>query len=240
MSIHYDDLDINRDILLDLPFREGDGIITHSVAKTHPAVRLVNTPTWPALASGLTVIGLNGTNEYLEADNADTLNLDFIGDDYSIGGWFYWATGGGDVQHLIGRYDVDGPAFSGWELYLYQPTGSLNLRHSHAATLTPTWPRSACDSYGWTQNVWHFMGVSRSGVNGQFYRNGIAIATGVAPATGLVDPETCAEDLTIGTRFTKLTEYFKGKLWRPRIWGRALTEAEWAWIYERELRWFLS
>ncbi len=239
MSIHYDALDINRDIVLDLPFREGTGIITHSIAKTHPAVRLINTPTWTPLDSGLGVLELNGTNEYLEADNADTLNLDFTASDYSIGCWFYWATGGGDVQHLIGRYDVD-VAFSGWELYLYQPTGSLNLRHHHAATLSPDNPRSACDSYGWTQNVLHFMGVSRSGADAQFYRNAVAITTSFSPASGLVDPETCAEDLTIGVRFTKLTEHFKGKLWRPRVWARALTADDWAWIYEREVRWFRS
>ena len=235
MSIHYDALDINRDILLDLPFREGAGVITHSVAKTHPVVRLINTPTWTTLASGLMVLALNGTNEYLESDNADTLNLDFIGDDYSIGGWFYWVAGD-DVQHLIGRYDVD-VAFSGWELYLYQPTGSLNLRHCHAGTLVAGNPRSGVDSIGWTQNVWHFMGVSRSGSTGTFYRNAVDVTL---TGTGLVDPETCAEDLTIGVRFTKDREHFKGKPWRPRIWGRALTQADWQWIYEREVRWFLS
>ncbi|GAG65721.1 unnamed protein product [marine sediment metagenome] len=68
MSVHYDALDINRDIVLDLPFREGIGTITHSVAKTHPEVRLINTPTWTPLDSGLGVLELNGTNEYLIAD----------------------------------------------------------------------------------------------------------------------------------------------------------------------------
>lgn len=246
MSVHYDALAINRNMALDLPFREGIGTLTHSVAKTHPQVRLINTPTWVALASGLGVIELNGTNEYLEADNADTLNLDFIGGDYSLGIWFNWATGGGDVQHLMGRYDVDGPAYSGWELYLYQPTGSLNLRHHHAATPAPTNPRSACDSYGWTQNVWQFIGFSRIGAAGQFYRGtllgGLApVATGHAPASGLVDPETCASDLTIGVRFTKGTEHLKAGIWRPRAWfDRALTEAEWQQVWEKEVEWFRS
>jgi len=234
MSVHYDALDINRDILLDLPFREGIGAITHSVAKTHPAVKLINTPTWTPITSGLGVLEFNGTTEYLEADNADTLNLRFIGDDYSIGCWLYWASGGGDVQHLMGRYDVD-VAFSGWELYLYSPTPSLNLRHHHAGTLVGVHPRSGVDSVGWTFNEWQFVGVSRSGDTGTFYRNAVDVTL---TGTGLVDPETCAEDLTIGVRFTKASEYLKGKLWRPRIWGRALTQAEWAQIYERELRWF--
>lgn len=232
--IHYDALDINRDILLDLPFREGVGAITHSVAKTHPVVRLINTPTWASITSGLGVIEFNGTNEYLEADNADTLNLNFMAGDYSIGCWFYWASGGLAVQHFVGRYDVDA-AFSGWELYLYPATPSLNLRHHHAGTIVAGNPRSGVDSIGWTFNEWQFMGVSRSGDAGTFYRNAVDVTL---TGTGLVDPETCAEDLTIGTRFTKLTEYFKGKLWRPRIWGRALTQAEWQWIYEREIRWF--
>jgi len=226
--IGYDKLATNHQILLDLPFREAAGAITRDVAKPHHQdVDLIDTPTWAPLVSGLGVIDLNGTSEYLELALAACADLNFMAGDYSIGCWFYWESGGEDDQHIIGRYDVD---VDGCELYLYYPTGSLNLRHHHAVGASL---RSACDSYGWTQNVWHFMGVSRSGMAANFYRNGVAVAT-TCSVGGLIDPETCGEDLTIGVRFDKGSEYFKGKLWRPRIWGRVLSADEWAQIYEVE------
>jgi len=230
--IGYDKLAINHQILLDLPFREAIRALTRDVAKPHHQdVALINAPTWESLVSGLGVIDLNGTSQYLELATGACVDLNFTNGDYSIGGWFYWESGGEDDQHIIGRYDVD---VDGWELYLYDPTGSLNLRHHHAGGASI---RSACDSYGWTQNVWHFMGVSRSGATAAFYRNGGAVAT-TCSVGGLINPETCGEDLTIGVRFDKASEYFKGKLWRPRIWGRALSEEEWAQIFEYERHWF--
>ncbi|GAG66954.1 unnamed protein product, partial [marine sediment metagenome] len=56
--------------------------------------------------------------------------------------------------------------------------------------------------YEWVQGVWHFMGVSRSGSSAVFYRNGVALATACSVG-GLVDPETCAQDMVIGVRFDK-------------------------------------
>lgn len=233
--IGYDKLAINHEILLDLPFREGVRAITRDVAKPHHQdVDLIDTPTWEALASGLGVISLNGTSEYLELANAACADLDFISGDYSLGCWFNWASGD-DSQIIIGRYELD---VGGWELYLYDdPNLYLTLRHHHAGTIVEEHPRSACYSGGWTQGVWHFMGVSRSESSAVFYRNGVALATAFSVG-GLVDPETCAQDMVIGVRFDKGSNHFKGKLWRPRIWGRALSEGEWKQLFEYERHWF--
>lgn len=230
----YDKIVENADILLDLPFYEGVGTITRDQAKPHHQdVLLINTPTWEILASGIGVLAFNGATEYLELANANCLDLDFIAGDYSLAAWLRWEdTTTSEI--VMGRYELN---VSGWELYLTR-TGidSLTLRHHHAGTLVGGNPRSGCYSVGWIPEIWCFMGLSRTGGGEAIhYRNGIALTmiTG-----GMVDPETCSQDLVIGSRFTKNTNWYRGKLWRPRIWGRILTAAEWFNIFEQERDWF--
>ena len=227
MSVHYDDLDINRDIRLDLPLREGAGIITQDVARPHHPVALVGAPAWTTLDSNLGVLTLDGT-EYGESLNADTADLEPTSGDYSVGGWVYIDTAGVDSQIMIGRWQED---VGGWELYHYTNL-LMTMRHHHAGGVAV---RSGCYSAGWTYNTWHFLGFSRVGANGFWYRNGVSIANiGV-----LEDPEATTSDLVIGVRYSKNANFHTGMFWRYRYWGdRALTQAEWAWIYERELRWF--
>lgn len=232
----YDKLSVNRQMLLDLRFREGTGITTQDIAKPHhEPVVLVNTPTWANLVSGLPVLQLSGVvpREYIEIDNADSLDMDFMSGDFSLGGWFNWSAGD-DSQITIGRYELD---VGGWELYLYDdPNHYLTLRHHHSGTIVDGHPRSACGSTGWTQGTWHFFGVSRSGVSQSHYRNGVALPT--TCTTILVDPETCAQDLVIGVRFTKGDNSFKGQLDGFRVWDRSLSASEWLSIFEMEKHWY--
>ena len=222
---------------MDLPFYEAAGAITRDQAKPHHQdVTLINTPTWETIASGLCVITLDSvTHEYLELDTAACVDLDFQGGDYSVCVWFNW-TDTMTSQNIMGRWATD---ISGWEVYLYAGLGGQNyltLRHHHAGTLVGANPRSACYSTDWTPGTWHFMSISRTGgAEAIHYRNGeaLTVVTG-----GLVDPETCNQDLTMGVRYTKNADYYKGKLWRPRAWARALTAAEWALIFEKERDWF--
>ena len=113
MTILYDNLGYNRRMLLDLPFREGIGLVTQDVAKPHHVIDMVNTPTWAALASGKMAINLNGTNEYLECQGAVCTDLDFTSGDFSVGGWFNW-TVNEFSQIIIARYEL---SVSGWEVY---------------------------------------------------------------------------------------------------------------------------
>lgn len=240
MTVHYDDIDVNEDILLDLPFREGTGAITQDVAKPHHPVTLVGAPTWTPLASNLMTLNFDGATQYLECPAADCVDLDFTTESYSIWGWFNW-TFPDDSQIIIGRYDVDGPAFSGWELYLYK-TGSLNLRHHHAGTIVDGHPRSAAYSMGWAPGVDWFFGVVRWGAYVAMFRNGVA-QTVLSSTGGIRDAEACAEDLVIGTRFTKTDNFFKGMLWRPRVAGGVglsgiITPDRFNQVYDREGVWF--
>ena len=105
MSILYGNVPYNREILLDLPFREAAGIVTQDMAKPHHPMVMANTPDWATLDSGLGVLDLNGANEYLYCLAASCLDLDFTGD-YSLCGWIKWETGD-DSQIVIGRYGID-------------------------------------------------------------------------------------------------------------------------------------
>jgi len=237
MYAFYDSLSFNSDILLDLPFREGVESTTQDVAKPHHPVTLVGGPTWTPIISGLGTLVFDGATQYAQLLNADTLDLDFTAGDYSLSSWIYWEHGS-TSQQLISRYDVD-VAFSGWEWYLTEYGGQfhLTLRHHHAGTIVSGHPRTGGNSLGWAQGVWTHAAVSRIGAVAQHFRNGVAVDMTYSPG-GMVDPESCAEDLVIGTRFTKNTDWFKGNMWRPRVWGRALSAEEWKIIYDIEKRWF--
>ena len=201
----------------------------------HQDVDLVLAPTWDTVAaSGLGVISFDGTtHEYLELAGAASADLNFVAGDYSIGTWVNWGNGTDPDQSVIGRY-VD--STNGWELYFSDNSGAdryLTMRHHHSATLVGGVPRTACYSTDWDYNTWWFLGISRSGISAQHYRNGAAITTTCSPG-GLVDPETCVADVVIGIRSTKNETHLCGSQWRPRIWDRALSAAEWSQIFESE------
>jgi len=228
----YDKLDTNVDILLDLPFREGVGAVTADLAKPHHPVALKNTPTWEQLESLVGVITFDGAAEYLDCAAASAADLDFTSGDYSIGCWLKWSSED-ESQIVIGRYVVD---TSGWENYLYEgdTTRLLTTRHHHAAGDAV---RTACYSGGWTQDVWWFLGISRSGSSVTHYRNGEALSMSCS-AGGIVDPESNSSDLVVGVRTTKDDNYFNGSMYRMRVWSRAIELAEWARIYDHEKHWF--
>ena len=134
-------------------------------------------------------------------------------------------------QIIIGRYEV---SVSGWELY-FTESGAidyLTLRHHHAGGASL---RTAVSSVGWVPGTWFCVGISRVGGVCKMYRNGTEI---VATGDTLIDPETCTQDVTIATRYTKNANWYKGYLSRPRIWNRALTDLEFKTIYELDKRWF--
>jgi len=233
---HYDSLISPRDdMLLDLPFREATGAITQDVAKPHHPVDLVGAPTWAPLASGLGTLDFDGDTQYLECAGADCADLDFTNHNYSIWGWFNWNIHEYS-QILIGRYEL---SVSGWELYLTQAAGGnyMTLRHHHAGGATT---RTAMYSLGWTPGVDWFFGVLRFGTGIAMVRNGV-----VVPTVGdvMIDPETCAEDLTIGVRYSKNANFFDGMMYRPRIAGGLMldgirTNVQFDQTYQREGVWF--
>ncbi|KKM05731.1 hypothetical protein LCGC14_1751120 [marine sediment metagenome] len=228
---HYDIRPVNEDyMVLDLPLREATGSRTSDVAKPHHPVTLIGAPTWTQLASLLGVLEMDGTTQYGQCLGASCVDLNFMSGDYSIGGWFNW-TVNEFSQIIIARYEL---SVSGWEVYTTQ-AGALNyltLRHHHAGGATT---RTGAYSIGWTPGTPWFFGISRSGASAQFYRNGLPVET---TSDVLIDPETCAEDLLLGVRYTKNANFLLGYLYRPRVWSRAMSAAEWLRVHDREAGWF--
>ena len=259
----YDGIPEHEDILLDLSLSEGNGLVVRDQAKPHHEPIEQNDPgggtfNWVRALTeedgafnndfdwGLDakigigcldfeVVGSGPTDGvYLDLASANCVDLNFTSGDYSYGVWIKvsYTT---QSQILIGRYQLN---IEGYEIY-WTKVGAiryLTQRHHHAGTLVGGNPRSACYSVGWDEGEWHFLGISRTGGGeGLHYRNGIVLpmVTG-----GLVDPETSAEDLIIGARFTKDINWFKGQMWRPRMWGRALSATDWLQIFEEERDYF--
>ena len=176
---------------------------------------------------------------YLDCAAANCADLDFTTGDFSIACWINWDSTGAWSEIIIGRYAVD---ISGWEVYLDISGGrnTVSQRHSHASVAGNT--NSNCFSVGWAPGVWAFLGISRIGgdLYPVHYRNGVALTMSyeTTPTPGMLDPDTCNQDLTIGCRFTKDANWYRGQMWRPRVWDRALSAVEWLNIFERERGYF--
>ncbi len=229
MTILYDNISYNRRMLLDLPFREGIGIITQDVAKPHHPITLVNTPTWTALDSGKMAMELGGwgTSEYAQCLNAECADLGFTSSNFSIGGWFTWENTVEDSHILIGRYEV---SVGGWEVYLTE-SGSLrylSLRVHHAGGATV---RTGAFSLGWEYSTVHHFGISKIGDTAYFYRNGEPVAT---TSDVLIDPEATTQDLTIGIRYSKDANMLKGLVPRLCVAEEGLLEGDWRAMYRQQ------
>jgi len=233
-STYYDNLGINEDIELDLSMLEATGAATHDESKNHIVATLHGGILWDALASGHYGLNLHELmSRYLDAPAADTTALNFTSGDYSLAVWINPSHWEDDSMIIMGRYAVD---IRGWELYYYDPTNLITLRHHHAGGATT---RTACYSGGWLRDgEWRLFGLSRVGGVAQHYMNGQPVTT-TCTASGLIDPATDAvDDLVIGIRFTKDSNYWTGHFHRPRAWSRALTATEHYMIYEDEKEWF--
>ena len=231
----FDNMAVNRGLLMGLPFAEATGVITHDVAKPHhDPVTLVGPPTWEAIGSRLGVLSLNGVTDYLEAAAADTLDLDFTAGNYSVAGWIYQEASA-QSKLLIGRYAVD---TNGWEIYTNDGAGIgyLEMRHHHFS-LAPDL-RDGLSSVGWFLNQWNFVTITRNGVYPLVYRDAVAIPVTYDPLAGLSDPDSSNSDLVIGARFSKDANFFAGKMWNWRIWNRELGSDEVKFLYNTERHWF--
>ena len=244
MPVGYDKLSLDYNLLLDLPFREGIGTITRDIAKPHHPLTL-NVPgggsfAWGNLVSGcpyleFIAVGV-GANDgvYVDCPAADTGDLDFTSEDYSVGGWFKWDSTGGESEYIIGRGVVE---TDGWDFYLnisgHLPVGNtISQRHAHVSGGAGNL-KSECFSEGWTPGIWWFFGMSRTGIYTPHYRNGLPVEMDYGGAT-MLDPDSANRDLVIGARNSKNDHWYRGMMWRLRAWGRSLEPWEWLELFHRE------
>ncbi|GAH81602.1 unnamed protein product, partial [marine sediment metagenome] len=160
--IGYDKLALNHQILLDLPFREATGLITHDVAKPHHIASLAgHAPVWGEIAlSGLGVLEFGaGLNRYLEIPAADTVDLDFTGD-FTLATWIYPVYTALAMIIMCRNTTGEGIVGCGWCMYLYNnllftPSTLLSLRTNQVGS------RTECYAAGFPDSEWQLVGFSR-------------------------------------------------------------------------------
>ena len=223
MSIGYDKLSTNSQILLDLPFDEGVGDFIHDLAKPHHQFATVGPPVWSVTAGGIGYLEFGGVADFLECLAADSLDVNFTTEDFTLMAWINNPLLGG-AQLILNQGEVD---VDGWEFFLFGT--NISLRTNQAAAHTDISAVAAL-----TASVWQLVAVTRQGASGQFYVNGVAVTTTLG--AGLADAVTCAggNKLLVGVQDNEITNFFQGMMARPRIWARALTDVEISEIFQRE------
>lgn len=93
--------------------------------------------------------------------------------------------------------------------------------------------QSTISSVAYAAGSWMLIGVSRSGADVTICKNGddITLTAGTHIDPGAVGPGTFY--ISDGSPAA-----VDGKIWRPRIWDRALSAAEWLHIFGVERHWF--
>ncbi len=214
--VSYDTLDLHRGILLDLQFREGVGTVTtHDYAKAHHPMTLVDSPTWADV--GLTFADIP---DEITCPGADSADLNFTSGDFSLVVWAY-PTDLGSAALFMNRGTLN---TNGWEWYT--ANNNLALRTNQAGS------RSGASGMGCVVvNTWQLLGVSRSGLVAQAYKNGQRVRTLIS-AGGLLDPITSVQTFRIANN--PHDDGYVGTQWRPRIWGRELTDSDHERIFRNE------
>jgi len=235
MSIGYDKLPINHEIVLDLTFEEMIRLLAHDRAKPHHIASLLgHAPVWGRVAlSDLGILEFNGISQYLEIPAVDSQDLDFTGD-FSLAAWIY-PVYTASAMVIMCRNTTDG---CGWCMFLYDnPTLGplLSLRTNQAGS------HSECYAAGFPDSVWQLVGFSRdsAGLTATCYRNGEALPTVLGPG-GMLDPVACvaANKALIGVQEGEGMNFYGGHKWRPRAWPIKLSAEDWKQVFEAERHWF--
>jgi len=206
---------------------EGTGTITRDLAKPGHELTLHGTPAWTQLANGLMVLDFNDlTSDFLDCPAADTLDLNFTSEDFSMAVWvkFDDLSSG---SYLMSR---GLEATDGWEFYCY-PDGGIHLWLNQLG-----FDQEAQSIIGVVVlNTWCLVGVSRSGASATTYCNGLNVTDS---CDTLVDPATSARELHIGICDDETDSPFAGMMYRPRMWGEALSARDHMNLFQLEGHWF--
>ena len=229
--IGYDKFALNHQLVLDLTMDEatgatGDYIFGRERAH-HPVLLHGATIAWTQLASGLYVIDLtSATPDWLDCSGADTADLDFTTEAFSMVFWLYMGAPMATSMILCrGLANTDG-----W-MVLVTDTGRIQVATCQAAATQTTSSTAVIDAA-----TWYFIGITRDEANVLTYINGLDVTD--APDTH-IDITTSARELHIGIRDDETSDPLDGYLWRPRIWDtRVLAQWEFKELFEIERHWF--
>ena len=224
MAKGYDNYRPYQMMVLDLQFRETTGTVTRDWAKTyHDPATLIGTPTWAVVGNDLTYLSFDPNNpDRVVILAAASTALNFTTGSFSGAAWIYPDAYGN-------RYMMDkSSATAGWGFWVVGTSPYLGFTTANAGPATQT-------TYGGANlqlSAWQLVGFTRSGATARIFHNG-RDAT-VTPATHINPATAAAIDYYIGTDVGAGAGWYDGRMWRPRVWKRALAAWEFLAMYEAE------
>jgi hypothetical protein len=218
----YDALPWNRQLLLDAQMREYSGAITYDHSRTHIPMAFHGTPTWAMNANRLNYIDFEATTpDWLDASGVATAALNFTSGAFTLAAWVNLESVGFRYLMDRGLEDADGWSWAiDTDSALWLETSQAGA-HQHSTSAMAAIPLA----------TWTFAVAVRSGAAVTFYINGLP---SYGTAATHVNPLTSARELHIGINNAEAAGWYDGLLWRPRVWGCALTAAQIAQIYRVE------
>ena len=226
MSRGFDSISYNQELLLCLLMEAGVGTLAFDWAKPHHVCTLTGVPVWTNLANDLTVLNFTpGNPDYLLTAAAGATDLDFTTGDFAGACWIRPDALGNRNICTHGVHLADGWF---WEL---GGTGQMRLYTNQAAAVQTT-----IASEDVVVDVWQFVAFSRTGAAVTLSLNGVA---NVETAAVHIDPVTAAaRNFYVGVNNAAGAAWYDGDLWNLRVWGKAITTAQFKSMWERERHYF--
>lgn len=220
----YDNYRPNQGLLLDLQFRETTGTLTADWAKPyHAGATLIGTPTWAVLGNDLSYLSFDpGNPDRIVIPAANCADLGFTAASFSGAMWIYPDVYGN-------RYLFDkSSATAGWGFWVVGVSPYIAFTTANAGPATQTTYGAA----GLVLSAWQLVGFTRTGATVEIYLNGRERTD--TPATHIDPAASAAIDFTIGTTVGAGAGWYDGRMWRPRVWNRALAAWEMLAMFEGE------
>ena len=223
MALGYDKRPVYQNLLLGLTLEEMIGAEAHDRAKPHNSCILSGVPVWTALTNGQPYLEFDPANpDFLYGAGGAGNDLNFQAGAFSMAVWVYVDDITVD-RTLFARGLVD---TDGWYFFISNTTGRLGLA---TCQITP-FTQVSYSTNDVVTGAWRFVGATRSGAYVNLYRNGALVTD--APDTH-INPDSSARELHVGV-LDGHDEPFDGRMAYPRIWGRALPDDDWQYLWETE------
>lgn len=226
MTKGFDNYRPNQGLLLDLQFRETTGTATADWAKPyHAGATLTGTPAWAVLGNDLTYLSFDPSNpDRVVIAAANCTDLGFTTSSFSGAMWIYPDAYGNRYLYDKGSVGVT----EGWSFWVVGTSPYLGFATMQAG---PT-SQVTYGAPGLQLSAWQFVGFTRSGAAARIYLNGQNVT--VTAGTHVNPAASGAVDFYIGTAVGAGAGWYDGRMWRPRVWNRAMAAPEMLAIYETE------